>query len=35
MSYYENAEIIDVKQQSVNQLDGIIQKKYQEKIIES
>ena len=29
------AEIIEVKQQSVNQLDGIIQKKYQEKIIEN
>ena len=29
------AEIIDVKQQSVNQLDGIIQKKYQENIIEN
>ena len=29
------AETLDVKQQLVNQLDGIIQKKYQEKIIES
>jgi predicted SpoU family rRNA methylase len=29
------AETLDVKQQFVNQLNGIIQKKYQEKIIES
>ena len=28
-------ETLDVKQQLINQLDGIIQKKYQEKIIES